>query len=110
MKRIGTGMIAAVIATTGMASTAKADHYGYHHHGYGYRHHDRGGAIVGGIMGLAAGAIIAGALSQREEPRRVVRGYRGDADHVAYCARRYRSYDPYSNTFVGNDGRARQCR
>lgn len=107
MKRIGMGLLAAVVATATMAGTAKADHYGYYHHGY---HHDRGGAIVGGIMGLAAGAIIAGAMNQREEPRRAVRGYRGDADHVAYCARKYRSYDPYSNTFVGRDGRARQCR
>lgn len=110
MKRICTGIIAAVIAMTGMASTAKADHYGYYHHGYGYRHHDRGGAIVGGIMGLAAGAIIAGALSQREEPRRAVRGYQGDANHVAYCARKYRTYDPYSNTFIGRGGRVQQCR
>ena len=26
------------------------------------------------------------------------------------CARRYRSYDPASGTFLGRDGRRRQCR
>jgi hypothetical protein len=34
-------------------------------------------------------------------------GY-GD-DGVAYCMRRFRSYDPVSQTFVGKDGRRRPC-
>ena len=32
----------------------------------------------------------------------------GNAD-VNYCARRYRSYDPRSGTFLGNDGRRHPC-
>jgi hypothetical protein len=32
----------------------------------------------------------------------------GNAD-VSYCARRYRSYDPRSGTFLGNDGRRHPC-
>jgi hypothetical protein len=30
-------------------------------------------------------------------------------DAVAYCARRYRSYDPRSGTFLGNDGYRHPC-
>ena len=32
----------------------------------------------------------------------------GDADE-AYCVRRYRSYDPASGTFLGNDGHRHPC-
>jgi hypothetical protein len=32
----------------------------------------------------------------------------GNAD-ASYCARRYRSYDPRSGTFIGNDGRRHPC-
>jgi hypothetical protein len=35
-------------------------------------------------------------------------GY-GGGDGVAYCARRYRSYDPASGTFLGNDGVRHSC-
>jgi BA14K-like protein len=28
---------------------------------------------------------------------------------VSYCMRRFRSYDPYSMTYVGYDGRRRHC-
>ena len=31
------------------------------------------------------------------------------ADAVAICARRYRSYDPSSGTFLGNDGQRHPC-
>jgi BA14K-like protein len=34
-------------------------------------------------------------------------GYGGDA--AAYCSRRYRSYDPASGTFLGNDGARHPC-
>ena len=30
-------------------------------------------------------------------------------DGVAYCARKYRSYDPASGTFLGNDGARHPC-
>jgi hypothetical protein len=30
-------------------------------------------------------------------------------DAIAYCARRYRSYDPVSQTFLGNDGYRHPC-
>ena len=37
--------------------------------------------------------------------------YYGDDDlHVAYCLRKYRSYDPRSDTYVAYSGRVRRCR
>ncbi len=32
-----------------------------------------------------------------------------DAATVAACARRYRSYDPASGTYIGRDGQPRPC-
>ena len=57
---------------------------------------DPGAAIAAGIIGLAAGAIIAGSASQNR--------------HVQRCLNTYRSYDPSSDTYVGRDGRRRLCR
>ena len=32
-----------------------------------------------------------------------------DDDAVAYCMQRYRSYDPASGTYLGNDGQRHPC-
>jgi hypothetical protein len=32
-----------------------------------------------------------------------------DADAIAYCARRYRTYDPDTGTYVGRHGVVRSC-
>ena len=55
-----------------------------------------GGAVAAGILGgLVLGAIIANqAQSQRS---------------VEYCVRRFRSYDPGSGTYLGNDGYRHRC-
>lgn len=100
------------------------DYYG----GYygGYYDHDPGAAVVAGIFGLAAGAIIAGALAPpvypvapyRAAPHRVaphrVSPYRVSPRYatsdVAYCSRKYRSFDPVSFTYLGYDGRRHYCR
>ena len=76
-----------------------------------------GGAFVGG---LAAGALIGGAIAApyyygspyyygpRYAP---VPAYAPppEDDGVAYCMQRYRSYDPNTGTFLGNDGRRHSC-
>ena len=71
----------------------------YYRHGYrgdrGYGW-DPGAAAAAGIVGLAVGSMIAGSAS-------------GDR-HVQRCLNRYRSYDPDTDTFVGNDGRRHYCR
>lgn len=76
-------------------------HYGRH-----YRHRHGGGFGVGaGIAGLAAGAIIGGALAAQAAP--AYRGPGGKA--VAYCSRKFRSYDPSSGTYLGYDGNRHAC-
>ena len=94
---------------------------GYYGRGYGYRRGvDPGAAAAAGIVGLAAGAIIGGALSQ---PRVVEQPVYGAPVYGApvygapgygaspedYCAQRYRSYDPASGTFLGYDGLRYPC-
>lgn len=103
-------LVTATALATGIPA-AKADHY----YGHYYRHHHgNGDAVAAGVIGLAAGALIGAAMAQPSSPRpragsRLI-GRVGDGDHIAYCARRYRSYDAGSNTFIGNDGHLRQCR
>lgn len=91
---------------------------------YGWR---GGGWGWGGVgAGLAAGAIIGGVLAApyyygggpyyaygggpyyAPAPGYYAQPYGGD-DAVAYCMQRYRSYDPRSGTFLGNDGYRHPC-
>ncbi|QLH73507.1 BA14K family protein [Rhodopseudomonas palustris] len=85
----------------------------HHHHGWhggGGWHGHRGGGYYrhGGygwgpaIGGLAAGAIIGGAIANSQAQAGAV-----DAD--AYCSQRFRSYDPASGTYLGYDGRRHAC-
>jgi hypothetical protein len=91
---------------------------GGHHGGYGggYRRGYGGGGFVPGLIG---GAVIGGALAapyygqsygyyddSYDEP--VVRVAPG-GDDDSYCIQRYRSYDPASGTYLGNDGRRHPC-
>ncbi|MDP4006237.1 BA14K family protein [Methylobacterium sp. NEAU K] len=85
-------------------------HFG-HRRGYGYRRGPGVGAAVGaGVAGLAAGAIIGGAIAnaQVQAAPVVVRGG-SDPEAVAACARRFRSYDAASGTYLGNDGARHPC-
>ena len=67
--------------------------YGYRHH-----HHGSGAAVLGG---LAAGAIIGGAIANSRAQA---------SESQVSCAQRYRSYDPASGTYLGKDGRRHVCR
>lgn len=78
-------------------------HGGRHWHGHRHR-----GIGPGVALGLATGAIIGGAIAAQQAP--VYGGapaYGGDAD--AYCASRFRSYDPASGTYLGYDGIRHSC-
>ena len=90
------GVITLAVAAT--SSNAQAQYY---------RRDDTGAAIAGGIFGLAAGMMIAGAASNSRANRNSVRGM--DAEWIAYCARKYRSYDARTNTFLGHDGYRHYC-
>jgi hypothetical protein len=75
------------------------DRHGRHYYrGDGY---DPGAAAAAGIIGLAAGAIAAGAMADAQ---------RSGNSHVRRCLRAYRSYDPDTDTFIDKYGRERRCR
>lgn len=74
----------------------------YGNRGYYYRDNNNwGGAAAAGIIGLAAGAMIANSANQP-------RYYAGD-DYVSYCSNRYRSFNPRTGTFTGYDGLQHRC-
>lgn len=106
---------------------------GYRHHGF---RGSRGAAIGAGVAGLAAGALIGGALASQANPGYGY-GYGGGyyggpgyavdpgygyaapapayaapvqtGDASAYCAQRFKSYDPASGTYLGYDGARHPC-
>jgi hypothetical protein len=103
---------------------------GYGGYGGGYRHdHDHDGGR-GFIPGAVAGAVIGGAIASQSygyAPGYYAPGYYDDQyyddggvvavapapvggdDAVAYCMQTYRSYDPRSGTYLGNDGYRHPC-
>jgi hypothetical protein len=90
--------------------------YGGGWRGGGWRGGWRGGGwgYYGG--GFAAGAILGGMLAAPyyyPQPYYYpAPGYYEDAapdGAVDYCMRRFRSYDPGSGTYLGNDGRRHPC-
>ena len=98
-----------MIATTGLAMTAGVTPaYAQRGRGRGWgggRGRGWGGGGAGAAIGLGVGAaIIGGAIAAQEAERAAA------ADNaVAYCMRRFRSYDPESGTYVGKDGLRRPC-
>jgi hypothetical protein len=100
-------------------------HGGGWHGGGGYH---RGGGF---IPGAVAGAVIGGAIASDSYayyggPGYYAPGYTDDQyyddgaevavapapvgdDAVAYCMQTYRSYDPQSGTYLGNDGYRHPC-
>ncbi|MFC7399523.1 BA14K family protein [Chelatococcus sp. GCM10030263] len=75
----------------------------YYGRPYRGRYYNPGAAAAAGVAGIAAGAIIGGAIaSQNAAPAR------GDA-WLAYCSSKYRSFDPASGTYLGYDGRRHVC-
>ena len=102
---------------------------GQRFNGGGYRggggHGGGGGALIGGAI---AGALIGGAIASQgygpgyapgPGPAYYDNGYDdgavavapapGGDDGVAYCMQTYRSYDPRSGTYMGNDGYRHPC-
>lgn len=102
--------------------------YGYGPRYYGYR---RGPAVGAGIAaGIIGGALAAGALAAPPPPPvyyepapvyvappvvyapSVPRAYgysTEDTDAVAYCSRRFRSYNPETGTYIASGGVVRAC-
>jgi hypothetical protein len=128
-----TAILSAAVAATTFATlpAASADEWGHHH----WRHHGNGDAIAAGVLGLATGALIVGALNN-DQPRYYdpgyddyyarpapVRRYYAEprvvyADRYAepwtrawyeYCSDRYRTFNSRTGTFTGNDGDQHFC-
>jgi hypothetical protein len=113
--------VGTVAVSSGDASAQRFGHRGgWGHHGGGWGHHGgwnhrRGGWGVG--AGLAAGALIGGALAAR--PYYGSGYYDDDAGYYAavpggdrddaYCSQRFKSYDPASGTYLGYDGLRHPC-
>ncbi|MBR0992413.1 BA14K family protein [Bradyrhizobium japonicum] len=90
---------------------------------YRHRHGGHYGGPGVGIGAAIAGALIGGAIIGATQPYYGYYGYGpgyyGPAygapapyvgvDAVDYCARRFRSYDPYSGTYLGYDGLRHPC-
>ncbi len=70
------------------------------------RDNDAGVALAAGILGFALGAAVIGSQNDRT----YYDSRRGDRSWIASCQRRYRSFDPSSGTYLGNDGYRRYCR
>lgn len=65
----------------------------------GGRYYGRRRGIGAGVIGgLAAGAIIGGAIASQQ-----------GGNSVAYCESRFRSYDQASGTYLGFDGVRHSC-
>jgi len=95
--------------------------YGYGgYYGRGYRY-NRGAAVGAGIAAGALGALAAGALlapgpvyAAPPPPVYVAPAPAPvygdpDADAIAYCSRRFRTYDPATGTYIGSGGIVRSC-
>lgn len=76
------------------------------YYGGGYRGSNGAAVAAGVIGGLALGAVIAGAASA---PPPVAYAPPPSGDWYAYCASKYRSFDPASGTYLGYDGLRHPC-
>lgn len=69
-------------------------------------HDSAAGLIVGVILGFALGAAVV----DSQEQQTYATSRLNDPGWIAYCARRYRSFDPYTGTYLGADGLRHYCR
>jgi hypothetical protein len=76
-----------------------------------YYRRDNGSAVAAGVAGLAAGALIAGAIASQAQAQPAAPPPPGTVDPqvAAYCARKYRSYDPATGTFLASNGMRYVC-
>jgi hypothetical protein len=85
--------------------------YGYY--GPRYYRYNRGAAVGAGIAAGALGALAAGALLAPgpvyAEPAPPPVYVAPDADAIAYCSRRFRTYDPATGTYIASGGIVRSC-
>ncbi|AGF74752.1 hypothetical protein BAnh1_08760 [Bartonella australis AUST/NH1] len=87
-----------------------------------------GGVLAAGAVGLIASAIIGNVLSKKQQPKVVYQTrpqnqvtYQGQAtthqlaqqrgaNWLEYCTKKYKTFNPETGTFRGNDGLNHVCR
>ena len=103
---------------SGGAVVARGGNYGgARHYGGGYHRHRGGGFWPGVAIGVGVGSTYGyyGSPSYYDDSygyyddSAVAAAPPSDDDAVAYCMQRYRSYDPASGTYLGNDGLRHPC-
>jgi hypothetical protein len=70
---------------------------------------DNGAAVAAGVAGLAAGALIAGAIANQAQAQPPAPPGTVSPTIAAWCARKYRSYDPVTGTYLAYDGQRYVC-
>jgi BA14K-like protein len=97
-------------APTNIETVQYRGYYGRGYYGRGW--YGPGWGVGAGLLG---GAIIGGMLAAPyyygSGPYYAAPSYDGPppGDAVAYCMQRFRSYDPRSGTYLGNDGYRHPC-
>ncbi|MGO4405415.1 BA14K family protein [Bosea sp. RAF48] len=118
-----TAAVVSAKAEAGLLQSVQWRPYGYY--GPGYYRYNRGPAVGAGIAaGVIGGALAAGALAAPPPPPvyaypapapvygapAPAYGYSiEDVDAVAYCSRRFRSYNPETGTYIAKGGVVRAC-
>ncbi|RWK55693.1 MAG: BA14K family protein [Mesorhizobium sp.] len=97
-RAIVSGLIATTVAAVLAGSVQPSAAHHKHHHN---KH--LGIGIAAGVGGFLLGTALA-------QPRTVYIEENGGSWHVRGCLDRYRTYDPYSDTYVGYDGYHHRCR
>lgn len=84
---------------------------GYYYGRPYYYRRDNGAAVAAGVAGVAAGALIAGAIANQSAAAATPPPPPGTVSPsvAAYCARKYRSYDPVTGTFLAHNGMRYVC-
>lgn len=94
-------MTGAALSQAAPSATLDVQYWRHRHH----RHYHGGGGTGALIGGLAAGAIIGGAIAAGQANAAAQQAQQAHA----YCAQRFRSYDPASGTYLGHDGYRHPC-
>jgi hypothetical protein len=116
------GLALAVAATALPLSTAEAGHgWGKHHHHHYYHRRDSGASLAAGLFGLTAGLIVGSALSQPRahyysgpppvhySPQAHYAPAPWSPDWYAYCASKFRSFNPSTGMYLTYQGTYRYC-